>query len=198
MSILAESPRESMMSGRSHATWRLSLDLAEHFGLRPGAIEIRWDNKTSSRGGDRRSWLVSWADGPTVEQMRAAVQKLAGDVLPAELDRGLAFERAITPLAFAMQLIAATQAGEEVGVVDDPVRWEQRLAATEFPERPTDAEQDRLARLLVATGSSRERQVGRVLAAQGLTGLAASASLDSAVVISIRRARDRRGRGAGP
>lgn len=56
---------------RSRAAWRLSLDLAERFALRPGAVEVRWD-KTYFPGGYRWGWLVSCADGPTVEQMRAA------------------------------------------------------------------------------------------------------------------------------
>lgn len=184
------------MSERSRAAWRLSLDLAERFGLRPGAVKVRWD-KTSFPGGYRWGWLVSWADGPTVEQMRSAVQDLAGDPLTAELDRGLAYERGITPLAFAMQLIAATQAGEEVGAVDDPVRWERRLAGVAFPERPIDPEQEHLARLLVATaGPNRERHFARVLAAQGLAGLAATGHPDPAVVIPLEQERDRR-RGGG-
>jgi hypothetical protein len=29
------------MSERSRAAWRLSLDLAERFGLRPGVVEVR-------------------------------------------------------------------------------------------------------------------------------------------------------------
>ena len=174
------------MSKRSRAVWRLSLDLAERFGLRSGAVEVRWD-KISFSGGYRRGWLVSWADGPTVEQMRAAAQELAGEALAAERDRGLAYERAISPLAFAMQLIAVTEAGEEVDALDDPVRWEQRLAAVAFPERPTDAGQERLARLLVATtGLSGEPHFARALASHG-----------PAVVISLERERSRRGRG-GP
>jgi hypothetical protein len=184
------------MSARSRAAWRLSLDLAERYGLRPGAIEVRWD-KTYFPGGYRWGWLVSWADGPTVEQMQAAVKELADDPLTAELDRGLAYHRGITPLAFAVQLIAATQDGEDVGVVDDPLRWEQRLETVAFPERSTDPEQERLARLLVATaGPSGERHFAQVLATQGLAGLAASAHPDPAVVISLEQERDRR-RGGG-
>jgi hypothetical protein len=59
------------MSARSGAAWRLSLDLAERFGLRPGTVDVRWD-KTYFPGGYRWGWLVTWADGPTVEQMRSA------------------------------------------------------------------------------------------------------------------------------
>jgi hypothetical protein len=180
------------MSARSRATWRLSLGLAERFGLRPGAVEVRWDN-TYFPGGYRWGWVVSWADGPTVEQMRAAAHELAGDPLIPELDRGLAYQRGITPLAFAMQLIAATQAGEDVGVVDDPMRWEQRLEAVAFPERPIHPGQEHLARLLVATaGPSGERHFARVLATQGLAGLAAGVHPDPAVVISLEQERDRR------
>jgi hypothetical protein len=185
-----------MMSARSRAAWRLGLDLAERFGLRPGAVEVRWDN-TYFPGGYRWGWVVSWADGPTVEQMRSAAKELAADPLTPELERGLAYQRGITPLAFAMQLIAATQAGEDVGVVDDPLRWEQRLETVAFPERPTDPEQERLARLLVAAaGPGEERHYGRVLALQGLAGLAATAHPDPTVVISLEQERDRR-RGGG-
>jgi hypothetical protein len=123
------------MSARSRADWRLSLDLTARFGLRPGAVEVRWD-KTYFPGGYRWGWLVSWADGPTVPQMTAAVQELAGDQLAAELERGLAYERGITPLAFAMQLVAATRAGEDVAAVDDPLRFEQRLETVGSPNAP--------------------------------------------------------------
>jgi hypothetical protein len=186
------------MSRRSPAAWRLSLDLAERFGLRPGAVEVRWD-KTSFPDGYRWGWLVSWADGPTVEQMRAAAQELAGEALTAELDRGLAYERAITPLAFAMQLVAATQAGQDVGVVDDPLRWERRLETMAFPERPTDPQQDRLARLLVAAaGTGGERVMSRVLALQGFEGPAAGADPDPAAVVPIERVRQSRRGGWQP
>jgi hypothetical protein len=179
-----------MMSARSQAAWRLGLPLAAHFGLRPGAVEVRWD-KTYFPGGYRWGWVVNWADGPTVAQMAATAQELAGEPLAAELDRGLAYERGITPLAFAMQLVAATQAGEDVGAVDDPSRWEQRLETMAFPERPTDPQQERLARLLVAAvgKGGGERDMGRVLALQGLGGLAAGADPDPAVVVPIERAR---------
>jgi hypothetical protein len=129
--------------------------------------------------------------------MLSAVRDLAGDALTAELDKGLAYERAITLLAFAVQLIAVTQAREKVGVIDDPTRREQRLETIAFPERPNEAEQERLAGLLMdAAGPSRERYFARVLATQGLAGLDASAHPHPAVVISLEQERDRR-RGSG-
>jgi hypothetical protein len=180
------------MSKRSQAAWRLSLDLAGRFGLRPGAVEVRWD-QTRFPGGYRWGWLVSWADGPTVEQMRAAVQELAGDALTSEVERGLAYHRGITPLAWAVQLIAVTQGGEGVADVDDPVRWQARLEATPFPERAADPEQQRLAALLVdAAAPHNERHFGRVLAQYGLAGLAAYGKPDPAIVVPLARGRRRR------
>src|SRR5512133_183596 len=139
------------MSARSRAAWRLSLDLARRFGLRPGAIEVRWD-QTYFPGGYRWGWLVNWADGPTVEHLHAAVQELVGDALTGEVDRGLAYHRGITPLAWAIQLVAAAQAGESLGDLESPWwrdRWDARLAATPSPECAANPEQERLARLLV-------------------------------------------------
>jgi hypothetical protein len=183
------------MSARSRAAWRLSLDLARRFGLRPGAIELRWDN-TYFPGGYRWGWVVDWADGPIVDQLRAAVGELVGEALAGEVQRGLAYHRGITPLAWAIQLVAAAQAGMPLGDVEGlwwREDWEARLAATPFPERAATPDQERLARLLVeVAGSHDERQLGRVLAEHGLGGLATLVERDPAVVVPLARARRRR------
>jgi len=129
-----------------------------------------------------------------VATMRAVAPGLAGPVLRSQLPHRLVYARRLTDRAWAVQLIGAVQAGEDLGDVEAPwwrERWGRRLASTEFPERAADPKLDRLARalLVLAPAYPDERQLARLLIPHGLAGLARLVEADPTSFESSRRDR---------
>jgi hypothetical protein len=109
--------------------------------------------------------------------MRAAAPRLAEQALRPEVHRRLAYARRLTDRAWAVQLIGAVQAGEDLGDVESPwwrELWGRRLSSAEFPERAADPKQGRLVQALLELTPPfpDERQLGRLLITHGLDGLA--------------------------
>jgi hypothetical protein len=182
------------VSEHSTEAWKLALAIAQRFGMRPGDVTLSWDRGDDRPQGHVPRWRVEWSDGPTVAAMRAVVPPLAGPALWSGTDRRLAYARRLTDQAWAVQLIGAVQAGEDLGDVDAPwwrERWGRRLITTEFPERAGNPEQGRLARALLALTSTYpdERELARLLIAHGLAGLARGAEDDPTAIEGLERDR---------
>jgi hypothetical protein len=178
------------VSEQRREAWQLGLAIAERLGMRPGDVTLGWDRDEGTGQEPPLGWRVEWSDGPSVATMRATVPGLAGPVLQLEAQRRLAYARRLTDLAWAVQLIGAVQAGEDLGDVEAPwwrERWGRRLASTEFPERAADPKQGRLARTLMELTPPYpdERQLARLLITHGLAGLARLAEADRSAVESL-------------
>ena len=128
-------------------------------------VEVAWD-------GSKR-WGITWHGGPTMANMRQLVERWVPKVAPSFVGLRLDWFRGIPTKAYARALIAAARAGEPVEIT---MELEDRLAATEYPEVPADAEEaqlvERLVRLARGTGGGiSERAMESILATHGLGAL---------------------------
>jgi hypothetical protein len=151
-----------LMSKRSREAFTLARHLCIYWGLRPGAIEVRWTDGWYRRSTYRQGWEIAWDDGPTAERMRQAARVFAGPAI-GELVRGdlVRSQRSLTLTAWAVRLVHHVRDGCQVPDLADPraeETWTAALARTEFPERARSAEEQALADVLLRRGLRDYRQ----------------------------------------
>lgn len=95
------------MSSRSTQANRLGRELSDAM-----CVEVEVRHQAAA------IWLVEWADGPTVDQMRQQVtQVVAGPQYPALADRRLDYSRGTGSRAWAARAVAARRDGTLAGEI---------------------------------------------------------------------------------
>ncbi len=152
-----------VMSRRSREAFKLAKSLWTHWGLGPGAVEVRWTDGWFRGGVYRQGWEIAWDDGPTVQRMRQAALEVPAGPAIGELVRGdlVRYERSLTLTAWAASLVRHVCGGGQVPQLGDPLTeeaWRAELERTEFPERARTAEEQALAGVLLRRGLRDYRQ----------------------------------------
>jgi hypothetical protein len=145
---------------RTAAARRLAYLLEERLGRH---VDVAWDPS-------RKVWSVEWADGPGVDEMHALVLELAGELgrEAAALVEGLRYDRSAGGrMAWAVQLVRHVAAGGELLPVepydrshvppgrDAMLRFTWDRVEQPWADRPTDAEERRLAEALIRAASDK-------------------------------------------
>lgn len=115
------------------------------------ALTDRYDvTFTAAYEDSRRDWRMDWCNGPTEEEVRAAVSRLAAS-LPAVTS--LRLYRGYTDLAETTALLMWIDA-DPSRLADASGYWSTREAfeSTRYPERAPEAWKQRAASLLAAVG----------------------------------------------
>jgi hypothetical protein len=128
-------------------------------------VELRWDSS-----GTGWAWHVVWRDGPSTAAMRALAERAGAD-LPTLKPTDLAWLRHVTPLALALAMVQNVRAGlrplgDETSVSD----LDQRLWASEYPERGTPEDLE-FAQALVALTHGRTEEMPGTLRRRDLDEL---------------------------
>jgi hypothetical protein len=166
---------------RSRTAGQLAARLSAETGV---PVQVRWDSSGTSarRGRGGWAWHVDWSDGPTRDQMRDVVDRVAGDY-PA-IDAGeLVYQRMIQPAAVALAMIRNLRAGRPpLGEHRHEVTfWQQLHDEVPYPERGTDEEQDLADRLGRLTKWA-DHEMAELLATHGLGALTGDLPGDGTVV----------------
>ncbi len=151
------------MSRRSREAFAFAKALWTYWGLRPGAVEVRWTDGWFRGGVYRQSWEIAWDDGPTVQRMRQAAHQVPSGPAIGELVRAdqVRYERSLTLTAWAVSLVRHVRDGGQVPQLADPrveEAWRAALERTEFPERARTVEEQALAGVLLRRGLRDYRQ----------------------------------------
>jgi hypothetical protein len=152
-----------LMSRRSREAFAFAKALWTYWGLRPGAVEVRWTDGWFRGGVYRQGWEIAWDDGPTVQRMRQAAHQVPSGPAVGELVRAdqVRYERSLTLTAWAVSMVRHVRDGGQVPQLANlrvEEAWREALERTEFPERARTAREQALARVLLRRGLRDYRQ----------------------------------------
>lgn len=117
------------------------------------AIEVRWDSSGASQG---PSWHVVWDDGPTIEAMKARIERLAGNFHALKAD-DLVYVRTIQPISVAVAMVRNVRLGQPpLGEWKTTWDLEHQLRETSHPERGTPGDISRAQELVRESGGLTE------------------------------------------
>lgn len=163
-------------SGRPVSRSRAARQLAERLTTETGTtVEVTWDAVF-----DGWAWHVQWSDGPTAEQMRKVVDRVAPDY-PAFEASTLGYLRDLRTQTLALALIVNVRAGRPAL---DGHRTHEALHDTlrltvAYPERAGDEQDQTLAHRLTRWP---EHDWVTLLDTHGLAALTGELATDSTVV----------------